>query len=647
MRTRNITVSDDYVPTINLGRQGENAVSQVIFDVSSLITDYGAGTGTVVVQRPGESTTYQHDDTVQSGDTVTWTVSSADTELAGTGMVQLFWIVDNAIAKTITYQSYTEPALMNPTDAPVSPTGWISEEIGNLDDLNTTDKSSLVGAINEIAGGSASGVTDELRQALLQIASKVAYIDEHGQDYYDDLYDALYAVTAIRINARSISLITIGGTSQLTATTVPEGANVTWSSSNESVATVDGTGLVTSTGYGSATITATAGSKSATCSVVVAQATLVNISAVYTPSGTVYDSDSLDSLKDDLVVTALWDNGTTSEIPGSDYTLSGTLETGTSTITVSYGGKETTFAVTVVGLVSISAVYTQSGTVYDTDSLDDLKADLVVTANYSDSSTQTITDYTLSGTLAEGTSTITVSYGGKTTTFNVTVSERQYEYITNGLIARYDGINNTGSGHDSSATTWKDLVGDIDFTTLTDLTWDDDGLVFSGTNTTFAKTDSIWAGNPLSDETIEIVLAPSLATSNNNQIIGSFDLASPKRRFELLSNGDVTFIAGNSNNWINPTGDFTEIKTISCVWASNLIAKTFINNIQLSQSSNRDYNSRNNNAYVSLGGSDRDTYNKYPYTGKIMAIRVYGRALTNEELTNNFLADKQRFNLGV
>lgn len=75
-------------------------------------------------------------------------------------------------------------------------------------------------------------------------------------------------------------------------------------------------------------------------------------------------------------------------------------------------------------LSSISAVYTQSGTVYDTDTLDSLKSDLVVTATYSDSSTSTVasTDYTLSGTLTTGTSTITVSYGGKTTTFSVTVT---------------------------------------------------------------------------------------------------------------------------------------------------------------------------------------------------------------------------------
>lgn len=73
-------------------------------------------------------------------------------------------------------------------------------------------------------------------------------------------------------------------------------------------------------------------------------------------------------------------------------------------------------------LSSITCVYTQSGTVYDTLSLDDLKPDLVVTAHWSDNTTSTVTTYTLSGTLTEGTSTITVSYGGKTTTFTVTVS---------------------------------------------------------------------------------------------------------------------------------------------------------------------------------------------------------------------------------
>lgn len=188
------------------------------------------------------------------------------------------------------------------------------------------------------------GLSEDVKQALLQIAEKVAYIDEDGQDYYDTLYDALYP-----------------------------------------------------------------------------PANLVSISAVYTPSGTVYNTDSLDSLKSDLVVTALYDDQSTEIV--TTYTLSGTLETGTSTITVAYGGKTTTFTVNVVEWVtSITATYTQSGTVYDTATLDDLKSDLVVTASYADGTSGTTADYTLSGTLVAGTSTITVMCFGKTDTFNVTVT---------------------------------------------------------------------------------------------------------------------------------------------------------------------------------------------------------------------------------
>lgn len=203
-------------------------------------------------------------------------------------------------------------------------------------------------------GGSGSGLTDDIKQALLQLASNVAYDDTDGTDYYQDLYDALYAFTAISLNTNSLSFATLNSTQQLTATTTPSGGNVTWLSSNTSVATVSSSGLVTSAGYGNATITASVGSVSATCSVVVAQATLVSISATYTQSGNVYEGDSLDSLKTDLVVTATWSNSTTTTVASEDYTLSGSLTAGTSTITVSYGGKTTTFAVTVTA-VSVDA----------------------------------------------------------------------------------------------------------------------------------------------------------------------------------------------------------------------------------------------------------------------------------------------------
>ena len=79
-----------------------------------------------------------------------------------------------------------------------------------------------------------------------------------------------------------------------------------------------------------------------------------------------------------------------------------------------------------VTLSSISATYT-GGSVAVGTAVTSLTG-ITVKATYSDGSTKTITGYTLSGTIAEGSNTITVSYGGKTTTFTVTGIAEEIEY---------------------------------------------------------------------------------------------------------------------------------------------------------------------------------------------------------------------------
>ena len=69
-------------------------------------------------------------------------------------------------------------------------------------------------------------------------------------------------------------------------------------------------------------------------------------------------------------------------------------------------------------LTSISATYS-GGDVTAGTVVDDLTG-IVVTAHYSDGTSEAVTGYTLSGTIAEGSNTVTVSYGGKNTTFVVT-----------------------------------------------------------------------------------------------------------------------------------------------------------------------------------------------------------------------------------
>lgn len=93
-------------------------------------------------------------------------------------------------------------------------------------------------------------------------------------------------------------------------------------------------------------------------------------------------------------------------------------------------------------LTSITCAYTQTHVAYPDMPLDNLRDDLVVTANFSDGSSDIISYYTLSGTLASGTSTITAEYLDNTDTFDVIV-DTTYLYawdFTRSLVDQVQGV---------------------------------------------------------------------------------------------------------------------------------------------------------------------------------------------------------------
>ena len=86
------------------------------------------------------------------------------------------------------------------------------------------------------------------------------------------------AVTDVTLDQTKL-IIAVGETAQLNVTVTPAnatGADVDWDSSDLSVATVSGAGLVKGEALGTATITAKAGGKTATCTVTVVDASMLN-----------------------------------------------------------------------------------------------------------------------------------------------------------------------------------------------------------------------------------------------------------------------------------------------------------------------------------------------------------------------------------
>ena len=126
-----------------------------------------------------------------------------------------------------------------------------------------------------------------------------------------------------------------------------------------------------------------------------------------------------------LVVEATYSDGKTAAV--TDYTLSGydPNKLGNQTITVEYMGFETTFDITVVekSLMGIAVAQKPAKRAYNQGEQLDTSG-MVVTGLYNNGTTAEISGYEISGYSADtvGTQTITVSYGGFTAAFTVTVS---------------------------------------------------------------------------------------------------------------------------------------------------------------------------------------------------------------------------------
>ena len=234
----------------------------------------------------------------------------------------------------------------------------------------------------------------------------------------------------------------IGETVQLKATVLPDDAkdkSVTWASSKQSVATVSGDGLVTALAEGTTTVTASAGGKSATCTVTVSKKnipvssvtldrySLALVEGEYTVLvATVSPSDATDKdvewSSSRPAVASVDGNGTVRA-----------LAEGETVVTASAGGKSATCTVTVSKkVIEVTSVTLSQETA---DMIIGEKVQLKATVLPSDATDRTVTwassrqsvatvsDDGLVTALAEGTATITASAGSKSATCTVTVSK--------------------------------------------------------------------------------------------------------------------------------------------------------------------------------------------------------------------------------
>lgn len=211
----------------------------------------------------------------------------------------------------------------------------------NVSPSNATDKtvtwSSSNTGVASVAGGVVMGVAEGSATVTATAGGKSAKCEVK-------VTAKTVAVTGVSLNKTEVSLY-IGETFQLEATVSPSNATdkaVTWSSSDSGVATVSG-GTVKAMAKGTATITATAGGKSAKCEVTVSAKTVavtgvgLNKTEISLYIGDTFQLEATVSPANATEKTVTWTSSDPSKVTVENGLVKA-VSPGTAKVTVSAGG---------------------------------------------------------------------------------------------------------------------------------------------------------------------------------------------------------------------------------------------------------------------------------------------------------------------
>ena len=222
-------------------------------------------------------------------------------------------------------------------------------------------------------------------------------------------------------------------------------------------------------------------------------------------------------------------------------------------------------------------------------------------------------------------------------------------YVTDGLVAMWDGEWNAGIGvHDSEATSWVDCIVGKKLVSQGGHSWGNKALYVNEqwcwenlNNLVDIQSLSPYFDGPKTEgggNTIEIVLNAEATGSKN--IFG--DRYTNVNIF--TNNGKVCAWLGNGNNTVSnlPVG---VSGTASFVVSKDtaIINTSYSNGILSNSYQGRVYSGSNPMKKFGVG------YGEYAAwgiaSGDIYCIRMYSRALTASEIAANYAVDKARFNI--
>lgn len=169
---RKYNIPPAFSGSLQLGRQGENGVTEITFLCAGYAKMYGDGFAEAVHRTP-DGTTYPVNIEQDENSRVSWLISDGDTATAGTGQLELRWMVNGNLAKSKIFSTIIKSALTAPETPPDAAKSWVDKVLKAAEDIKAgaIDDEKLAKAIAEYLEKhpiESSGITEQKAREIAQ-----------------------------------------------------------------------------------------------------------------------------------------------------------------------------------------------------------------------------------------------------------------------------------------------------------------------------------------------------------------------------------------------------------------------------------------------------------------------------------------------
>ena len=231
-------------------------------------------------------------------------------------------------------------------------------------------------------------------------------------------------------------------------------------------------------------------------------------------------------------------------------------------------------------------------------------------------------------------------------------SNNNPSYVSNGLVLHYDAINNTGSGHSSTTTTWKDLSGNGNDGTLlgfdSNSGWQDNFIKFDGVNDYILSKNNLGLSGdcPLSMCVVAAWDGDEWISGNWPSYMG-IDYCNDYNGLSMTMNdGKPALDFWNYRYMSNTALSVKQIYQICLTkepGAINTTSKIYVNGQEIVGTGNSTNPIDIVDAKAVIGRLDANRW----ANARIYNVKYYNKALTSSEIQENYKTDKERYNINT